>query len=86
VPENGGCLIIERSAAIFTMITLEDSIAAVANNGFGTAAWTIDAVTPANLSEQVCGSTLRDKRFDWERRLSGNTIVSPWSTVIFSDW
>jgi len=45
-----GCLIVERTVAIFTLVSLEHSIAAVPNHRFGTAAWAIDAVTPANLS------------------------------------
>lgn len=45
-----GYLIVERPVEIFTQVSLEYSIAAVPNHGFGTAAWAIDAVTPANLS------------------------------------
>jgi hypothetical protein len=82
--KNGGCLIVEHPVAIFTQVSLEHSIAAVPNHGFGTAAWAIDAVTPANLSQQVRGSTLRDKRLDWEPRLSGDTNVSPLPTVTSS--
>jgi len=69
------CLVVKCTVAIFTAVSLKHSIAAVPNHGFGTAAWAIDAVTPANLLEQVRGPTLRDKRLDWEHRLSGDTIV-----------
>ncbi len=78
------CLIVECTVAIFTPVSLEHSIAAVPNHGFGTAAWAIDAVTPANLLEQVRGPTLRDKLFDWVHRLSGDTNVSPLPAVTSS--
>jgi len=71
------CLVVECTVAIFTAVSLKHSIAAVPNHGFGTAAWAIDAVMPTNLCYQVRGSTLRDKRLDWEPRLSGDTNVSP---------
>jgi len=86
VLEDRPCLIVECAVAIFTLVSLEHSIAAVPNHGFGTAAWTIDAVMPANLCQQVCGSTLRDKRLDWEHRLSGDTFVPPLPAVTSSDW
>jgi len=82
--KDSGCLIVERTVAIFTPVSLEHSIAAVANHGFATAAWAIDAVTPANLLQQVRGSTLRDKRLDREHHLSGDTNVSPLSAVTSS--
>jgi len=53
-------LIVERTVAIFTLVSLEHSIAAVPNHGFA---------TPANLSQQVRGLTLRDKRLEWKHRL-----------------
>ena len=86
VLEDRACLIVECTVAIFTPISLKHSIAAVPNHGFGTAAWAIDAVTPTNLSQQVRGPTLRDKRLDWEHRLSGDTNVSPLPAVTSSDW
>ncbi len=85
VLEDRPYLIVECTVAIFTQVSLEHSIAAVPNHRFGTTAWAIDAVTPANLSLQVHGSTLRDKRLDWEHRLSGDTNVSPLPAVTSSD-
>jgi hypothetical protein len=38
------------------------SIAAVPDHGFGTAARTVDTVTPANACQQIRGATLRDER------------------------
>jgi hypothetical protein len=73
--EDGAGLIVERAVAILTPIPLKHSIAAVPNHRFGTAAWAIDAVTPANLLQQVRGSTLRDERLDCEHRSSGDAVV-----------
>jgi len=80
------CLIVECTVAIFTPVSLEHSIAAVTNHRFGTAAWAIDAVMPANLCQQIRGSTLQNKRFDWEHRMSGDTSMSPLPAVTSSDW
>jgi len=86
VLEDRRCLIVECTVTIFTPVSLEHSIATVPNHGFGTTVWAIDAVMPANLLAQVRGSTLRDKRLDWEHRLSGDTNASPLSAVTSSDW
>jgi len=69
VLEDRPCLIVECTVAIFTPVTLEHLIVTVPNHGFGTAEWAIDAVTPANLCQQVRGLPLPDKRLDWEHRL-----------------
>ena len=37
----------------------------------------IDAVTPANLCQQVHGRTLRYKRLHWEHHLSSDTMCHP---------
>jgi hypothetical protein len=58
VLEDGVSLVVERPAAIRTQIPLREPIAAVPNQGSGTAAWAIDAVTPANLCLQIRGPTL----------------------------
>jgi len=64
VLEDCASLVVERAAAILTQIPLIEPIAAVPNHGFGTAARAIDAVTPANLCQQIRGPTLRDERLE----------------------
>jgi len=53
--ENRLRFVVECSAAIFTQIPLIDTIAAVSDRSVRTAARAFDAVTPANLLEQVHG-------------------------------
>lgn len=69
--EDSAGLIVERAVAILTAVSLEYSIAAVLNHRFGPAAWAIDAVAPANLSEQVRGTTLREERLEWNHAFVG---------------
>ncbi len=43
-----------------------------------------DAVTPANLCQQVRGPTLRDERLDWHHRVSGGAFAPPLPAVTSS--
>jgi hypothetical protein len=69
--KNRARLFVERAVAILTQIPLKHPIAAVPNHGFGTAAWAIDAVTPANLFQQIRCATLRDERLEWNHAFVG---------------
>ena len=82
--EDRAGLIVERAVAILTQIPLKHAIAAVPNHGFGTAAWAIDAVAPANLFQQVRGATLRDECPDREHCSSGDAVASPLPAVTSS--
>ena len=82
--EDCASLVVKRAVAILTAIPLKHSIAAVPNHGFGTAARAIDAVTPANLCQQIRGPTLRDEHIDWEHCSSGDASASPLPAVTSS--
>ena len=84
VLEDRTGLIVKRAVAILTAISLKHSVAAVLNHGFSTAARAIDAVTPANLPQQVRGPTLRGEHLDRHHGSSGDAAASPLPAVTSS--
>jgi len=59
-------LVVERPAAILTQIPLILPIAAVSDRQVRTAAGALDAITPANLLQQVRCSRFRHEPAYWE--------------------
>ena len=70
-------LIIERTTAILTEIPLIDPIAAVSDRAVRTAARAIDAVTPANLLQQVRCGRFRDESVHWEHVYRASRLRCP---------
>ena len=76
---------VECVVAILTQIPLKQTIAAVTNHRFATAAWAIDAVAPANFFQQIPGATLRDECLNMEHCSSGDAIALPLPAVTSSN-
>jgi|AntDeeMetagen285_2_1112576.scaffolds.fasta_scaffold01351_2 hypothetical protein len=63
--EDRSRLVVERAVTTLTEIPLKLPIAAVSDRSVRLAARAFDAVTPANLLEQVRGNRFRPKGVEW---------------------
>ena len=66
VREDRAGLVIERAVTILTEIPLKGSVAAVLDHRRRTAARALEAITPADLLQQVRGARLRTQCGEWK--------------------
>jgi hypothetical protein len=74
-------LVVERAVAIVTQIPLIRSTAAVFDHQLRPAVRAIEAITPANLCQQIRGPTLRDERLQWDHASLGGAAAPPLHAV-----